>query len=497
MDFSNTSVLCVGDVMLDEFMSGSIDRISPEAPVPVLRLTETRTMLGGAGNVARNIAALGGNAVLVGLVGQDANVERLRQLVAMTPRLIDATVGSPLRPTTRKSRFSAVHQQVLRVDEEFTLPARPSEVELLKARIGERMSGVQAVILSDYRKGVLTPEIVRFAIAQARARDIPVFVDPKSKDFSKYRGATCITPNLAELAAAGGRPAEEEAEIVALAREFLVKAKAEAILVTRSASGMTLVQASGEVRSVQARALEVFDVSGAGDTAIATFALAYASGETMARAMEIANAAAGIVVGKLGTATVNPDELARAVDDDEDRNAGPNATLLDLGSAVALVDRWKRRGLTVGFTNGCFDILHAGHVSLLAQARAQCSRLIVGLNTDDSVRRLKGADRPLNALSDRAAVLTGMRYVDGVVAFREETPSALVELLRPDVLIKGADYRLEEVAGADVVRANGGRVVLAEFVSERSTTRLVQAIQAMRAQRPSATTRHVDEKETA
>ena len=476
MDFSGTTVLCVGDLMLDEFMSGDVSRISPEAPVPVLRLTESRTMLGGVGNVARNVCALGGRAVLIGLIGQDQNGDKLRDLVALTPRLVDGVVSSSLRPTTRKCRYSAVNQQVLRVDEEFTFPARPREIELLKSTIAAQICEAHAVILSDYGKGVLTREVIRFAIAEASARAIPIFIDPKSNDFSLYAGATCVTPNLGELSAACGTRLDSEQEIVAFARDLLARNNLGAILVTRSADGMTLVQANGDFRSVQARALEVFDVSGAGDTAIATFALACASGETMGTAMHVANVAAGVVVGKVGTATVGFRELIDALDGGQQPASASNGALLDATSAVALVDRWKRRGLTVGFTNGCFDILHAGHVSLLGQAHAQCNKLIVGLNSDDSVKRLKGPSRPFNMLSDRAAVLAGLRYVDAVTAFDEDTPRRLVELLRPDVLIKGADYKLEDVVGADLVQTNGGRVFLASFVHQRSTTRLINGI---------------------
>jgi D-beta-D-heptose 7-phosphate kinase / D-beta-D-heptose 1-phosphate adenosyltransferase len=471
VDFSQISVLCVGDVMLDRFVHGHIERISPEAPVPVIRTDRTKEMLGGTGNVASNIASLGGRATLVGLVGVDSLGSRSRALASEAGRITPAFVDTVHRPTICKTRFIAGRQQVVRADEESTLPLQPAEEASLIATIDAHLVQAGALILSDYGKGVLSRAVIAHAIASANARGVPVFVDPKNRDFSLYRGATCITPNLKELALASGMPVGTEEEVVAAARRVLADAEAQAILATRSEKGMMLVERSGEVHSVPARAREVFDVSGAGDTVIATLTLAVASGRSLAQAMHIANAAAGVVVSKLGTATADIAEVLHELAEQEAAEQGtPVAGLQSLPRVKSLVSRWKEQGLTVGFTNGCYDILHPGHVSLLAAARAACDRLVVALNTDESVRRLKGPTRPVNGLEQRAQVMAAIRHVDCVVGFDQDTPLQLIEELLPDVLVKGADYTIDKVVGADVVHANGGRVVLVDLVEGQSTT---------------------------
>jgi len=468
MDFSGTTILCLGDIMLDRFAYCGIERISPEAPVPVLLLDRVESMLGGAGNVARNIAALGGSAVLMGLLGDDPAGAEVCAAIAAAPRLIDAHVPSRSRPTTCKTRYLAAHQQIVRVDEEHVHELEPDEEARLIAAIGKSLPDVDAVILSDYGKCVLGPSVVEFTMRQARSRGVSVFVDPKSDDFRQYRGATCITPNQAELARAARLKTGTEKEIVAAARRVLKEAKAEAILATRSDKGMVLVEASGTITVERARAREVFDVTGAGDTVIAVLALAHACGHTLPEAMRLANTAAGIAVSKLGTATVELDELMLELAR-EDQISRPGK-VYSLGEAETLVRRWKGRGLSVGFTNGCFDILHPGHVALLAAARAQCDRLIVALNSDASTRRLKGPDRPVNALPNRAAVIAALESVDAVTSFDEDTPLDLIVRLQPDVLIKGADYTFETTVGAAEVTAAGGRVALIDLIEGHSTT---------------------------
>jgi D-beta-D-heptose 7-phosphate kinase/D-beta-D-heptose 1-phosphate adenosyltransferase len=441
VNFSHLTILCCGDVMLDRFVHGEIERISPEAPVPVMHLRETREMLGGAGNVASNIASLGATAVLVGLAGADEAGARLRAIVRARGAILPALVETRSRPTICKTRFVAGRQQVVRADDESRAPLHEEEEAALIAALLAHLPAADAVVFSDYGKGVLSPALLARGISAARAHGIPVFVDPKSDDFTRYRGASCVTPNAREMEAAARGKLANEAEIAAAARRLMAEADLGALLVTRSEKGMVLVQPEA-CYSVSARAREVFDVSGAGDTVIAALALAFADGRSLEQAMHIANAAAGVVVSKLGTAQV-------------------------------LVARWRAQGFSVGFTNGCFDILHPGHVSLLAFARGQCDRLIVALNTDDSVRRLKGAARPVNALAQRAQVMAAIRYVDGVVAFGEDTPLALITALVPDVLVKGADYAVDQVVGGDVVTAAGGRVVLAELVPGQSTTGII------------------------
>ncbi|WP_073132231.1 bifunctional D-glycero-beta-D-manno-heptose-7-phosphate kinase/D-glycero-beta-D-manno-heptose 1-phosphate adenylyltransferase HldE [Roseomonas rosea] len=474
MDFGGRRILCLGDVMLDRFHYGRIDRISPEAPVPVVRMADSRAMLGGAGNVARNIASLGGEAVLVGVVGQDAAGRELAGLIAGTPGLTDATVASATRPTIAKTRIIAGHQHVVRLDEEVTGPITDADAAAIRARVEALLPGCHALVLSDYAKGLLRADVVRHAIDAARRLGLPVLVDPKRSDFGFYAGATVLTPNLKELRAAAQGPADTEEELAAAARALLGPARADAILVTRSEKGMLLVEAEGGTHTVRAHAKEVFDVSGAGDTVIAVMALAVAAGFPLPRAMRIANAAAGVVVGKLGTATLDMGELTAAMDAETPEPADIAGKIVSSAEqAIPVLDAWRRRGLEIGFTNGCFDILHRGHVTMLQAARAACDRLVVALNTDDSVRRLKGDGRPVNALEDRLAVIAALQSVDLVLAFGEDTPLELITRLQPDVLFKGADYRPEEVVGGDVVQARGGRVALIDLVPGRSTTGII------------------------
>ena len=475
MDFSHLSILTVGDVMLDRFVHGEIERISPEAPVPVLRLDQTREMAGGAGNVVANLASLGANAVLVGICGSDPAGIRLRRLLEKNPRISAPLVESEERPTITKTRFIAERQQVVRTDRVSRAPTSQAEEMALIKTIDEVLPTVDAVILSDYGKGVLTRSVLAHTIALARSLEKPVFVDPKTADYERYRGVTCITPNLRELSAVTGAPVPNlRADIEVAARKLIAAGYAQAILVTRSERGMTLVEEGQPPTTAAARAREVFDVSGAGDTVIASLALAYASGRPLAQAMHIANAAAGVAVSKLGTATVDIAEVMHELAaQDTARGIAPTTGLLTLEKAQKLIAHWNNQGFRVGFTNGCFDILHPGHVALLAFARVHCDRLIVALNTDASVRRLKGETRPVNSLENRAQVLAAIRHVDAVVSFDEDTPLELITQLQPFVLIKGADYTVETVVGADVVLAAGGRVVLAELVEGQSTTNII------------------------
>jgi D-beta-D-heptose 7-phosphate kinase/D-beta-D-heptose 1-phosphate adenosyltransferase len=475
MDFSNSTVLCIGDLMLDRFVHGDIERISPEAPVPVLRLTRTNEMLGGVGNVANNIVSLGGRAILVGLLGSDSTAGAVRALLGRTAGIVPELVETPRRPTICKTRYVAAGQHVVRTDDESRLELDRAEEDALVAAIEAAAPAAQAIVLSDYGKGVVSDRVIARTMDVAKALGVAVFVDPKSEDFSRYHGAACLTPNLKELAAAARAPVGDEAAVIAAARKVMDDAGAASVLATRAEKGMILVEAGGGVTVIPARAREVFDVSGAGDTVIATMALAYASGRTLAQAAPIANAAAGVVVSKAGTATAHIAEVMHELGAD-DQAAWEPPSLSTLDHAASLVDHWKSLGLTIGFTNGCFDLVHAGHITLLASARAQCDRLVVALNTDASVRRLKGPTRPINTLDKRAQVMASIRYVDCVVAFDDETPVALIRRLLPNVLIKGADYTVETVVGADIVQAAGGRVYLAPLVKGQSTTNMVHQI---------------------
>jgi D-beta-D-heptose 7-phosphate kinase/D-beta-D-heptose 1-phosphate adenosyltransferase len=473
MDFTGLTVLCVGDVMLDRFVYGAMERISPEAPVPIVYRKRASEMLGGAGNVANNIVALGAKVVLVGLVGEDEAGRALNDQVALLPRATAELIQSTTRPTTCKTRFIAASQQVMRFDEESRQALSPTEEKALIAACLPWVDRVDAIILSDYNKGVLSLGLITAIIAGAKTASIPVFVDPKTVDFTRYRGATCIKPNLHELALASGEDASDKDALITVARKLLAVAEAQSLLVTQSAQGMTLVTADCAT-SVAARAREVFDVSGAGDTVIAALTLAYASGRTLTQAMHVANAAAGVVVSKLGTATANVSEVLHELSKANDAptaRAMPGLRTLD--EARDLVTRWKQQGFSVGFTNGCFDILHSGHVLALSHARSACDRLVVALNSDRSVRRLKGSSRPVNTLELRARVMAALRDIDCVVSFEEDSPLEVIRALTPDVLVKGADYANKTIVGADFVTAMGGRVFLSPLLEGQSTTGLI------------------------
>jgi len=469
--FAGLRVLCVGDVMLDHFVYGSVERISPEAPVPVLKVERETWMPGGAGNVARNLAALGASTTLASVIGTDSAGHTLATQFADQPGLTPALITSNERPTSVKMRHIAGGQQMLRSDRETRTPIESHIEDRLCAAIADAAAKADVIILSDYAKGVLTHRVLSATATAARKHGIKVVADPKSSDLSRYRGVHVLTPNARELAAAAGMAVTDDNSAVIAARKAMLGLDLMALLVTRSEHGMTLVTAEGQVTHLPAMTREVFDVSGAGDTVIATLAVAMAAGATLQDAASLANIAAGIVVGKAGTAVVHPDEIAEVLQAREIR--GVSAKIRTQSSTLDLVQTWRARGLKVGFTNGCFDLIHPGHISLLAQARSQCDRLVVGLNTDQSVRRLKGLTRPINSEVARAVVLAALESVDAVTMFDEDTPIALITLLRPDVLVKGADYSLANVVGADQVVGWGGRVFLAELTPGQSTSGIV------------------------
>jgi len=467
-------VLVVGDVMLDRFVYGDVLRISPEAPVPVCHVTNEAAMLGGAGNVARNLSALGASVDFVSAVGADAAGAEIRALLAALGGVGDALFEQPDRQTSIKTRFFSGTQQLLRVDRETTeaVPARlADELADAASRALERCG---AVVLSDYGKGVLTDSLTATLISAARARGKPVVVDPKGDDFARYAGASMITPNRRELAAASRMPVSDAEAIVAAARHVAGQSRVDSVLVTRSADGMTLVGPDGAAH-LPAEAREVFDVSGAGDTVVAALSAALASGIAPVDAARLANLAAGIVVGKVGTAVAFADDVIDAIHRRELLLPGENKVLTQ-ERARDRITAWRGRGERIGFTNGCFDLIHPGHVALLAKSRAACDRLVVGLNSDASVRRLKGASRPVQNEAARAAVLASLASVDLVVIFGEDTPVALIEAFRPDLLAKGADYTLDQVVGADLVRSWGGEVRLIELEEGHSTTATIERL---------------------
>ncbi len=465
-------ILCIGDVMLDRFVYGTVSRISPEAPIPVLRVGREALMLGGAGNVARNISAIGAGVTFVSVIGDDAAGRRIARLLEDEARVQAHLLTGPDRATTEKTRFIAESHQLLRADLESTAAISADLEQAVVDACAARMAECGVVVLSDYGKGVLTPPLVRRLIALASEAGKPVIVDPKGRDFARYRGATLVTPNRTELAMVTGMPVDGDAAVVAAARHLIESSGIEQVLVTRSEDGMTLVDRNGHVDQIPATAREVFDVSGAGDTVVAVLAAGLAAGASLADAARLANAAAGIVVGKVGTAVIHPEELRRELLDEQAIH--DHAKVVSLSEALVQIARWRREGQRIGFTNGCFDLLHPGHVSLLTQARRACGRLVVGLNSDSSVSRLKGPERPVQNEMARATVLASLVPVDLVVLFSEDTPLELIQAIRPDVLVKGADYTIDTVVGADVVQSYGGQVLLASLIPEQSTTRLVQ-----------------------
>lgn len=464
-------ILVLGDVMLDRFIYGAAERVSPEAPTLILRYQKETAMLGGAGNVARNIIALGGRVVLAGVLGCDEEGDLIANRLAAEDGIEGHWVRTENNPTTLKVRYVAAGQQLMRFDREKVLAPDASIADALGDIAGAAIDSVDAVVLSDYAKGVLSPQLVRRVIELAQARGIPVVVDPKTREVERYAGATVLTPNTGEASAICGFDAGGDEAAAQAAELISQRARVSSIVLTRGSQGMMVWDSShaeeGAV-AIPGVPVEVFDVSGAGDTVVAGLVLALAAGATIATGARIANVAAGIAVGKRGTAVVKASELARALSSE-----GQNRKVAARDEAAAIVADWKAHGLSVGFTNGCFDLIHPGHVELLRKARLSCDRLVVALNTDASVKRLKGETRPIQNEVARSVVMSAMESVDLVALFDEDTPAEMIETLRPDVLIKGADYTIATVVGADFVQSYGGRVVLIPLEAGQSTTSIV------------------------
>ena len=465
-DMTQANVTVIGDVMLDRFWSGASRRVSPEAPVPVVNVTGLEDRAGGAGNVAVNLAELGVAVSLVGLCGDDEHARALRACVEsagvrwnVMPCAVDTIV---------KLRVLSRNQQLLRMDFEESLAHHANDLFLRYAQ--QHLADADLVILSDYAKGTL--QLVQALIAHCREMGKPTLVDPKGSDFERYRGATVMTPNLSELEAVVGLCDADET-LVQKAEALRASLDLEAILVTRSEAGMTLVQSGLPARHFQASAREVFDVTGAGDTVIAAMAGCMSAGLPMEEAARYANHAAGVVVAKLGTASVTPAELQRAVSASADRRAHG---VLSAADTLAELEDLRAAGKRIVMTNGCFDLIHPGHIHYLQQAAELGDVLVVAVNDDDSVRRLKGLSRPLNSVADRMAVLSALQAVDYVVPFEDDTPASLIETIAPDVLVKGGDYTIEQIAGHETVLARGSEVIVLDFVPGHSTTSLIERI---------------------
>jgi D-beta-D-heptose 7-phosphate kinase/D-beta-D-heptose 1-phosphate adenosyltransferase len=468
---AEANVLVVGDVMLDRFIHGQVTRVSREAPVPVLKFSNGRAYPGGASNAAANVLAYGGGATLVGLVGRDAAGDEFAALCRTFPHLAARLVVDESRPTTVKTRYLSGWHQLLCIDADETRPASPEIRDRLMETAIAAIGGVSALIISDYGRGALDATSISALIAAARAANKPVVVDPRRADATAFAGATVVTPNIEEMAAFTGIRADSDESAVAACRKVLDQVAIDAVLLTRGADGMTLVARGGAAPlHVHAETHRVFDVTGAGDTVVATLAAALAVGVPVPDAVRLANVAAGIVVSKPGTATVRPEELRHAL------GAGLGDGVTDVAGAAERVAGWKGQGLKVGFTNGVFDLLHRGHLHSLEQAARRVDRLVVGVNSDASTKRLKGPERPAQDEATRAGVLAALRSVDLVVIFGEDTPEELIRTLGPDMLFKGADYAGKTIPGQAYVEGHGGSVALLPLLEGYSTTGTVKKV---------------------
>ncbi len=465
-DFSKAAILVIGDVMLDQYYTGRVSRISPEAPVPVVKIQSCRYALGGAANVSNNIAGLGARSFLIGTAGKDGNRKIMAGLLKKIH--IEDLLIQTNTPTITKLRIVGEHQQIARLD--FEEAAEPSEalINRIEKQLDLLIGRVQAVIISDYAKGLCSPALCRKIIAAARKYKKPVIIDPKGNDWEKYRNAFLVSPNLKELGEISGKDIKNnDAEIEKHGREILKKYSFNNLLVTRSERGMSLIMPKN-VFHIPTEARDVYDVSGAGDTVIAALSAGIACGMNLADAVRLANKAAGIVVGKFGTVPINKKELVTSFEKKEESKIMPLPKLLNK------VKEWKKDGKTIVFTNGCFDILHRGHVEYLRKAKEMGDVLIIGLNTDASTRRLKGKSRPVNNENDRAEVLSALEVTDAVVLFGEDTPARLIRSVRPDILVKGGDYKAEDVIG----REFAGRTAIIPFLKGYSTTNTIKKMEA-------------------
>jgi D-beta-D-heptose 7-phosphate kinase / D-beta-D-heptose 1-phosphate adenosyltransferase len=469
-------VAVIGDIMIDRYLAGTVSRISPEAPVPILVQNGGHAGAGGAANVAANVVALGGRVRLVGTVGNDEDADDLRKLLAKSDVSAEWLVVDGERPTTCKTRIVSGRQQFFRIDREQTHPLSDSVQDQLVAAARLAIAEANIVVLSDYAKGVFDEKVLIKLIHIAKSQGRPVLVDPKRRTFEAYRGADLIKPNAGELATATGLACQTDLEVERAAKALEDQFDG-AILVTRAQAGMSLHKSGLPVSHFATAVREVADVSGAGDTALATLAVSLAEGRTLEESAQFSNLAAGIAVGKAGTAVVTRAELAAAIERASVSHHHPGS-LATVEVAADLASTWRRLGESVVFTNGCFDLVHAGHIELLASAAEQGDRLIVGLNSDTSVKQLKGADRPIQNEVDRARIIGALRAVDLVVLFDDATPMSTIAAIAPDVLVKGADYAESEVVGGELVKSRGGRVYLVPLLANRSSTNMVERMRS-------------------
>ncbi|MEM9469129.1 MAG: D-glycero-beta-D-manno-heptose-7-phosphate kinase [Pseudomonadota bacterium] len=492
-----SKILLIGDVILDTFVYGQVSRISPEGPIPVLTAAREDQMLGGAGNVLANLIDLGASVDLIGLIGKDDGGSAVKSIISDMGGKIEGLIEDQDRPTIQKTRYQARSQQLLRVDYENVIDLSASLEETIKKKIKEKITDCDCLILSDYGKGLLSDGLLSFIMGKAKRHKVPVVVDPKGKDYSRYKGATLVTPNRDELSqAANGAPTKTDEEVLDAMKRVIRESGIKGILATRSEDGMTLLESKrAQAFHLKTKALEVYDVSGAGDTVVATIGAIIASGGSYQQAAYLANIAGGLVVAKIGTATIKPREILQAVEESVEQTNAVNdnkngakknsfqARLYEKEDALKQIQIWQDEGLKVGFTNGCFDILHHGHVSYLNQARGECDRLVLGLNHDQSVKILKGPERPINDEQARASVIGALGSVDMVVLFGAEkqgednTPCSIIGHLKPDLIMKGGDYKVEDLPEAQIALSYGGDVKIMPLYDGYSTTNTIEKMQ--------------------
>ncbi|PIE21851.1 MAG: D-glycero-beta-D-manno-heptose 1-phosphate adenylyltransferase [Planctomycetota bacterium] len=466
-------VLVVGDLILDRYVDGEAERVSPEAPVLVFRSGYTSHRLGGACNVAANVVRAGGVATVLGLVGDDEAGDKMRSLLSDGAIDLAGVIVDESRPTTLKTRFVSKTHQVLRVDDENVHAPAPEALAQIRSFVEGTLGNFDAVILSDYGKGMLSGELLQLVIRSARADGVPVLVDPKGVDFRRYAGATLITPNKLEAERASGRSIDDEDSLLSVGEQLIETAQLDSIVITLGKDGIYYRDERGGRGTLPTEARSVFDVTGAGDTVVAWLGMTLGAGLDLESAVRLANLAAGVTVGRFGTASVSRDELRGQV------GAHDFGRILDTTEQLQQVlNAVRAKGKRIVFTNGCFDLLHPGHLDYLKQARSYGDLLIVGINEDASIRKAKGANRPFCPLHDRMEMLLGLEAVDYVVPFAEDTPLRLIEEVQPQVLVKGEDWRDKGVVGREFVEAHGGQVVLIRFKEGYSTSSLVRRIQA-------------------
>ncbi len=473
--FKPNPVLCIGDLMLDEFITGEVTRISPEAPIPVLHQLSKHHTLGGAGNVIRNLSSLETPCHFISIVGDDLAGQTLLKMASSLSGVKHHIITDHQYTTICKIRYLCGNQQLLRVDQEVIKPIVPSLENIIIQLATNLIPLVSVVVLSDYAKGLLTPHLISEIIASAKQNKKKVIIDPKGFNFNQYKDADIITPNQKELSEAAGIKVYNRKTAVIAAKNIIDTYHIPKVLVTRGPEGMSLIVKDKPPLHIPTHAKEIFDLAGAGDTVVASLAAFCSINTPLSLAAELANIAAGIVVGKVGTATVHIKEIQHALN--QENYQYNEQKIVSLEEAIEICHRWHRKKLKIGFTNGCFDLLHSGHLSLLTQSHQHCDKLIVGLNNDDSVKRLKGNTRPIQDEDTRALVLASLQMVDLVIKFQEDTPLSLIQCLVPNILFKGADYNIEKIVGADVVQKAGGEVILIDLVPNHSTTELVNRLE--------------------